>query len=140
MYTCQPPPGTDSSTAEYRALSDLCRSELVTIRIIESSNATLYKNEFCALCSTLEQGLKTLCPLNPTHTIEGITPFPVNTFSIFLDITDNGKVVIASEDITSTVEQSCGEGQVFDVYSNVCREALCLPGYTYNCTTCLLPS
>ena len=36
--------------------------------------------------------------------------------------------MIASENIvvTSTVEQSCGEGQVFDVYSNVCRESLCI--------------
>ena len=39
--------------------------------------------------------------------------------------------------VTSAVQQYCGEGQVCDVYSNVCRETLCLPGYTYNGTTCL---
>ena len=140
-YTCQPPPGTDTSTAEYRALSDLCRSQLVNIRIAESSNTTLYKNEFCALCSTFGQGLRILCPLVPTPKTGAMDPPPINTFAIFLDITGSGKIVITSENIvvTSTVEQSCGEGQVFDVYSNVCRETLCQPGYIYN-GTCLLLS
>ena len=141
VYTCQPPPGTDTSTAEYRALRDLCRSQLVDVRITESSNITLYKNTFCALCSTFGQGLKILCPQPPTPGSAGIDIFPPNTFAIFLDITGSGKVVIAHENIvvTSTVEQSCGEGQVFDVYSNVCRETLCQPGYIYN-GTCLLLS
>ena len=141
-YTCQPPPGTDTSTAEYRALTELCRDELVNVRITESSSTTLYKNEFCALCSTFGQDLKILCPLEP-DILPGGGDAPVpNTFTILLDVTGSGKVVIASEDIvvTSAVEQSCGEGQVFDIYSNVCREALCLPGYTYNGTTCLLLS
>ena len=141
-YTCQPPTGTDTSTAEYRALRELCRDELVNVRITESSNTTLYKNEFCALCSTFKQELQILCPLEPDIEVGKIDTTPLNTFTIFLDVTGSGKVVIASEDIvvTSTVEQSCGEGQVFDVYSNVCREALCLPGYTYNGTACLLLS
>ena len=139
VYTCQPPPGTDTSTAEYRTLRELCRSELVDIRITESSSTTLYKNEFCALCSTFGQELQILCPLEPHVALGAFTPPPSNTFALFLDITGSGKVVIASEDIvvTSTVEQSCGEGQVFDLFSNVCREALCLPGYTYNGTSCL---
>ena len=141
VYTCQPPPGTDTSTAEYRALRDLCRSQLVDVRITESSSITLYKNTFCALCSTFGQGLKILCPQPPTPGLAGNVIFPPNTFAIFLDITGSGKVVIAHENIvvTSTVEQSCGEGQVFDVYSNVCRETLCQPGYIYN-GTCLLLS
>ena len=139
-YTCQPPPGTDTSSAEYRELRELCRDELVDIRITESSNTTLYKNEFCTLCSTFGQDQKILCPVQPERLPGPTLPFMPNTFAIFLDVTRSGKVVIASEDIvvTSTVEQSCGEGQVFDVYSNVCREALCLPGYTYNGTACLL--
>ena len=141
VYTCQPPPGTDTSTAEYRALRDLCRSQPVDVRITESSSITLYKNTFCALCSTFGQGLKILCPQPPTPGLAGNVVFPPNTFAIFLDITGSGKVVIAHENIvvTSTVEQSCGEGQVFDVYSNVCRETLCQPGYIYN-GTCLLLS
>ena len=155
VYTCQPPPGTDTSTAEYRALRELCRSELVDIRITESSSTTLYKNEFCARCSTFRQELKILCPLDPRvglfpiqifadiplsrNTFSTTRPPPSKTFAVFLDITGSGKVVIASEDVvvTSAVEQSCGEGQVFDLYSNVCRETLCLPGYTYNGTSCL---
>ena len=153
VYTCQPPPGTDTASAEYRALSDLCRSELVDIRITESSSNTLYKNEFCALCSTFRQEVPILCPLEPlfrvipkviprfrtTFLTTQLPPDPPNTFTVFLDITGSGKVVIASEDIvvTSAVEQSCGKGQVFDVFSNVCRETLCLPGYTYNGTACL---
>ena len=136
-YTCQPPPGTDTSTAKYMALSDLCRNQLVDIRITESSNTTLYKNEFCAICSTFGQTVKIRCPAEPEP--EGTPGRP--SFTIFLDITGSGKALIASANIvvTSTVEQSCGEGQVFDVYSNVCRETLCLPGYIYN-GTCLLIS
>ena len=140
-YTCQPPPGTDTSTAEYRALRDLCRSELVNVRITESSNTTVYKNEFCALCSTFGQNLKILCPTKPTTEMGGFIVLSPNTFAIFLDISGSGKVVIASENIvvTTTVERSCGEGEVFDVYSNVCRETLCQPGFIYN-GTCLLLS
>ena len=138
VYTCQPPPGTDTASAEYRAVRELCRSELVDIRITESSSTTLYKNAFCALCSTFGQELQILCPLEPRVGLGAILPPPPNTFALFLDITGSGKIVIASEDIvvTSAVEQSCGEGQVFDVYSNVCRKTLCLPGYTYNGTAC----
>ena len=141
IYTCQPPPGTDTSSAEYRALSDLCRSQLVDVRITGSSNTTLYKNEFCARCSTFGQDMKILCPPMPERDVGQMDLPPPNTFAIFLDITGSGKVVIAIENIvvTSTVEQSCGEGQVFDVYSNVCRESLCQPGYIYN-GTCLLLS
>ena len=138
-YTCQLPPGTNSSTAEYRALSDLCRSQLVDVRIAESSNTTLYKNEFCALCSTFRQSLKIFCLAKPNRGL--IVSNPNIGFVMMLDVTGSGKVVINSENvvITSTVEQSCGEGQVFDVYSNVCHETLCQPGYTYN-RTCLLLS
>ena len=102
---------------------------------------TLYKNEFCAICSIFGQDLKILCPLKPGRfggkKVE--IHIPQNTFSLFLDITGNGKVVLTTEDIVviTTVQQSCGEGQVFDVYSYVCREALCQPGYTYNGTDCL---
>ena len=141
VYTCQSPPGTNTASAEYRALSDLCRDQRVDIRITQSSSTTLYKNEFCALCSTFRQELKILCPLEPLvpNRINFDIPPSLNTFAVFLDITGSGKVVIASEDVvvTSAVEQSCGEGQVFDLYSNVCRETLCLPGYTYNGTSCL---
>ena len=141
IYTCQPPPGTDTSAAEYRSLSDLCRSELVDIRITESNHMILYKNEFCALCSTFGQNEQILCPLQPISGSTGIHPPPPNTFTIFLDVTGSGKVVIGNENlvVTSTVEQSCGKGQVFDFYSNVCRESFCQPGYIYN-GTCLLLS
>ena len=141
IYTCQPPLGTDTSTAEYRSLSDLCRSELVNIRIIaESSHLTLYKNEFCALCSTIGQNEPIRCPPKPMPGLSVDPPYP-NTFAIFLDVTGSGKVVIGNENIvvTSNVEQSCGAGQVFDFYSNVCRESLCQLGYIYN-GTCLLLS
>ena len=164
LYTCQPPPGTDTSTAEYRALRHQCRSKLVNIST--TVQETLYKNEFCALCSTFGQRLRIFCPEDPAKDIDGSTsapttapttvtypptmatyppttqPPPPNTFTLFLDITGSGKVVIASEDIvvTSAVEQFCGEGQVFDLYSNVCRKTLCQPGYTYNGTSCLLVS
>ena len=113
IYTCQPPQGTDTSAAEYRSLSDLCRSELVDIRTTESNHLTLYKNEFCALCSTLiGQNEQIRCPLKPRRRLPGILPPPQNTFTIFLDVTGSGKVVIGNENIvvTSTVEQSCGEG------------------------------
>ena len=160
VYTCQPPPGADTSTAEYRALRHLCRSQLVNIST--TVQETLYKNEFCALCSTFGQRLRIFCPKDPAKDMHGSPSAPAtvtypptmatksyprfpgtpNTFTLFLDITGSGKVVIASEDIvvTSPVEQSCGEGQVFDVFSNVCREELCQPGYTYNGTACLLVS
>ena len=157
VYTCQPLPGTDTSTAEYRALRHQCRSQLVNIST--TVQETLYKNEFCALCSTFRQRLRIFCPEDPAKDMPVSTraptmapttrvtyppptrPRPI-TFALFLDVTGSGKIVIASEDIvvTSTVEQSCGEGQAFDLYSNVCREALCQPGYTYNGTACLLLS
>ena len=144
IYTCQPPPGTDTFAAEYRSLSNLCRSELVSIRITESSHLTLYKNEFCALCSTFGlQNEQIRCPLEPMSETggDGPGPRPQNTFAIFLDVRGSGKVVIGNENIvvTSNVEQSCGAGQVFDFYSNVCRESLCQLGYIYN-GTCLLLS
>ena len=144
IYTCQPPTGTDTSAAEYRSLSDLCKSELVNVRITDSDHVTLYKNEFCALCSTFGQNEQIYCPLEPMPAgmgADGPGPPPQNTFAIFLDVTGSGKVVIGNENIvvTSTVEQSCGEGKVFDFYSNVCRESLCQPGYIYN-GTCLLLS
>ena len=120
-------------------MRELCRHELVNIRITESSNITLYKNEFCALCSTFGQDKKILCPLELFILSDRDDLSAPNMFTILLDVTGSGKVVIASEDIVvaSAVQQYCGEGQVFDVFSNVCREALCLPGYTYNGTTCL---
>ena len=102
IYTCQPPPETDTSSAEYRALSDLCRSQLVDVRITGSSNTTLYKNEFCARCSTFGQDMKILCPPMPEPDLGQMEPPPPNTFAILLDITGSGKVVIASENIVVT--------------------------------------
>ena len=142
-YTCRPPPEADTSSLEFRRLRTLCRSQSVNVTMTELSNSTWYKNEFCALCSTIGQDVKMHCPTQPIISMDmGIyVIFSPNTFAIFLDITGSGKVMIASESIvvTSTVEQSCGKGQVFDVFSNVCRESLCQPGYIYN-GTCLLLS
>ena len=78
IYICQPPPGTDTSAAKYRSLSDLCRSELVDIRITESNHLTLYKNAFCALCSTFGQNEQIRCPLKPTPCRVGRIP-PTST-------------------------------------------------------------
>ena len=88
-------------------------------------------------------GCEDSCPaeLEPIVSPGTTPPRPGGPFTILLDITGSGKVVVTNETIvvTSTVAQTCGEGQVFDVFSNVYRETLCQPGYIYN-GTCLLLS
>ena len=140
-YKCKPPPGANTSSKEYRDLEERCHGEPGKARQI-SSAPDIYKNEYCALCSSPNMDRSELrCPPVPN----GITSFsfpPPNTFTLLLDVTGSGLVAHGFRNIqvTSTIEQFCAKMQVFDLYSSVCREALCLPGYTYNGGSCLLLS
>ena len=143
-YKCQPPPGTNTSSKEYRDLDERCHGEPGKAREISSAPGT-YKNEYCALCSSPTMDRSELqCPpdLVPPSSnvkISGITVPPLNTFTLLLDVTGSGLIVLSTHNIhvSKTIKESCAKMQVFDVYSSVCREALCLPGYTYNGTACL---
>ena len=75
-------------------MRELCRDELVDIRVTQSSNITLYKNEICALCSTFRQELKILCPLEPDILSDRDDISAPNMFTILLDVTESGKVVM----------------------------------------------
>ena len=135
-YKCQPPPGTNTSSKEYRDLEELCLDEPGKARQISSAPGT-YKNEYCALCSSLTMDRSELqCPPDVSS---GISVPPLNTFTLLLDVTGSGLIVLSTHNIhvSKTIKESCAKMQVFDVYSSVCREALCLPGYTYNGTACL---
>ena len=135
-YKCKPPPGTNTSSKEYRDLEELCHGEPGKARQISSAPG-IYKNEYCALCSspTMDRN-ELLCPPDVPTRMTTLPPF--NTFTLLLDVTGSGLVVLSLRNIqvTSTIEQSCAKRQVFDVYSSVCREAFCQPGYTYNGTSC----
>ena len=139
-YKCKPPPGTNTSSKEYRDLEERCHEEPGKARQISSAPGT-YKNEYCALCSSPTMDRSELrCPPHVPPRIRSLPP--LNTFMFLLDVTRSGLVAhgLRNIQVTSTIEESCAKMQVFDVYSSVCREALCLPGYTYNGTSCLLLS
>ena len=141
-YKCQPSNETNTSLEEYRVLEEHCLKEPGKAKAIRTARGT-FKNEYCALCSSPTMDRSELqCP--PYHTVHSLPPI-LNTFTMFLDVTGSGKVVLGTIDIqvTSTTKQSCAEGQVFDVYSERCRESLCpnsnngsfcMPGTSMNCT------
>ena len=136
IYKCQPTPETNTSSEEYRVLERFCRNKPGKARTISTAPG-VYKNEYCALCSSPNMNRSNLqCPPEPLVILDGFYP---NTFALLLDVTGSGIEVLSMENtwITSTIEQSCAKGQVFDVYRKMCRESPCQLGYSYNGSHCL---
>ena len=136
IYKCQPTLETNTSSEEYRNLERLCKIEPGKAKKISTAPG-VYKNEYCALCSSLAMDRNNLrCP--PFPSVFVWHP-PLNTFALLLDVTGSGIAVLNMENIqiTSTIEQSCAKGQVFDVYRKMCRESPCQLGYSYSGSHCL---
>ena len=137
-YKCQPPPGTNTSSLEYSTLEGQCLNEPGKARRISSAPG-IYKNEYCALCSSPNMDRKNLeCP---PHLVSIDEPtIPSLTLTLLLDVTGSGIVVLGITEIqvTSATKQSCTEGQVFDVYSERCRESLSPIAYSNNGTSTML--
>ena len=137
IYKCQPPPETNTSSEEYHNLERLCRIEPGKATVISTAPG-VYKNEYCALCSSLNMDRNNLrCPPNPPS--RNMIPPSFNTFPLLLDVTGSGIEVLSMDkiEVTSIIEQSCAEGQVYDVYSEACRESPCPPGFDYSGSSCL---
>ena len=137
IYKCQPPPGTNTSSEEYRVLERFCRNKPGKARTITTAPG-VYKNEYCALCSSPDMNRSNLqCPPEPLPPI--MSGIVTNSFALVLDVTGSGIAVLSMENIriTSTIEQSCTKGQVFDVYRKMCRESPCQLGYSYSGSRCL---
>ena len=138
IYKCLPPPETNTSSEEYHNLERLCRIERGKPTNITTAPG-VYKNEYCALCSSLTMDRNNLrCPEAPSPNGNVAVIAPFNTFILLLDVTGSGIELLSNHKIqvTSTIEQSCAEGQVFDVYSEACRESPCPPGFNYSGSSC----
>ena len=140
IYKCRPPLEANTSSDEYHVLERLCRNESGKVKTISTAPG-VYKNEYCALCSSPDMNRSSLkCPPvtysdPPRYDYEPQPP----TYIIILDVTLTGIVVLDMDNITitSTIEQSCPEGQVYDVYRKECRKSHCQHRFTYNGSDCL---
>ena len=137
IYQCQPPPEANTSSNEYHVLERLCRNEPWKVKTISTARG-LYKNEFCALCSSPDMNRSNVqCPPEPVIILD--YPSSSITFPMLLDVTSTGIVVRNMDNITitSTIELWCPEGQVYDVYGKECRKSHCQHSINYNESDCL---
>ena len=137
IYKCQPPTEANTSSKEYETLKKLCQVEPGKARKITSARG-IYKNEYCALCSDPDFDRNNLrCPPPKIGTYR--PPPPFSSFTILLDVRGTGITMLGKTDrkVNLTIEQSCAEGQVFDVYRKKCRVSPCPLGFNYSGPYCL---
>ena len=127
-------PGTGLTTEEYDVLIQKCDFGVADAVSYERID---YKNRYCAQCNVANFDVAMLaCVVRADGFIIPGSDF---TFPILFDVTGSGKVVIGEVTIitSTTEEQSCPEGHVFDYYTNQCRLDLCSPGYVMTATECV---
>ena len=77
----------------------------------------IFRNKECALCNGI--------PENETNYL-CILPFdfskrPGLSFSVFLDINNDGLIILSSDNITTTIEVSCSRTEIYDPVLRACR-------------------
>ena len=127
--------------AYYQKIAKQCVTEPVNATTSVASGAD-YKNIYCALCNephaVLNSHLQCFSPQVPSQETFAVSSSLIGGFTLLLDITGTGEQVVRDEDIivTSMKSETCAEGQVYDFYSNICRDTLCLPGYIFDGVRC----
>ena len=133
-------PGTGLTAEEYDELIQKCDFGVADAVSYERID---YKNRYCTQCNVPNFNaslLSCLCVERKSEDISNLIPKSESfIFPILLDVTGSGKVVIGEVTIitSTTEEQSCPEGHVFDYYTNQCRLDLCSPGYVMTATECV---
>ena len=136
IYKCRPPLEANTSSHEYHVLERLCQNEPGKVKTISTAPG-VYKNEYCALCSSPDMNRSNLqCPPAPGIILDSST---LDMIIVLLDVRPTGTVVLNMNNITitSTIEESCPEGQVYDVYGKECRKSHCQHRFIYNGSDCL---
>ena len=142
IYECQPPPGTNTLSKEYRSLEELCQKEPGKVRAINTV-VGLYKNMYCALCSSPTMNGTLHCPpeivATPDTPPNLIVSLHVNDtpdilyVNSFVDFIQGPDPII--DQVPTTTKHSCAEGQVFDEHRKECRESISHLRLTYNRTS-----
>lgn len=143
VHSCPEQWTSELSELNYQKIVVKCINEPVS-SIISVSSGTAYKNIYCAFCNEPDAASNGHLQCMPSQ-VQSIVPFAVPNsitggFTLLLDIEETGRQVVRDEDlvITSIKSESCGDGQVYDFYSNICRATLCLPGYIFDGARCLV--
>ena len=77
-----------------------------------------FRNKECALCNGIpENEIYYLCTLPRVFALLR----PVLSFSVLLDINNDGLILISSDDITTTVQVSCSQTEIYDPVLSACR-------------------
>lgn len=141
VYSCPEQELSQLPDPYYQKFAIKCNTEPVNATTSVTSG-TDYKNIYCALCNepsaALNGHLQCLSSPVPSQETFAAPSSLIGSFTLLLDITGTGEQVVRDEDITvtSVKSESCAEGQVYDFYSNICRDTLCLPGYIYDGVGC----
>ena len=141
VYSCPEQRLSELSDLYYQKFAFNCINEPVNVTTSVTSGM-VYKNIYCAICNEPSAVLNghLQCMSSPVQSREAfVVPNSLTGgFTLLLDIDGTGKQVVRDEDIvvTSIKSESCVEGQVYDFYSNICRDTLCLPRYIYNGAGC----
>ena len=140
IHRCPPvEPGTGLTAEEYDELIQKCDFGVANAVSYEGID---YKNRYCAQCSVANFDVVMLeCVVRSDKSLIPVAPPGGSdfTFPILFDVTGSGKVLIGEVTIitSTTEEQSCPRGHVFDYYTNQCRLDLCSPGYVMTATECV---
>ena len=108
---------TNITMTEYNEFQTRCNEDVVQ-QLVFGNELFPLRNQYCALCNALD----VYCFQIASGVVDTVAPpFP---FSATLDIFGTGQIIVRSEVITTNITVTCPQSQVYDPFTEMCRQTL----------------
>lgn len=109
--------GLEWDNVKYLDIISRCTQSKYQNLVVENYDETPYRNEYCALCNGINMTtVECYQPASDHLCVAGISS------TILLNLLNNGRILVHTEQLSSTVEVNCNQTQVYDPVRKECQQ------------------